>query len=856
MAYAGICGVDNLQPHSDPYFSQRSQQEIAAHTRGAPYNVQEIANVALSGFTTTGESFSISYGGSTTSTVTVGTNYTAAGLKAALEAAEPSGATATVVGSKGTTFGTGANGFQVTWSGNADIPTPTITVVSGDFRAIVGTYDNGGPTTNQGFDNPTPTGNRNPSVTAPAAKTIPIRTPFELTGSATDADAGDQARLVYLWEQNDAGTGTVLSSNTKLTGPLFRIFGTYADVTPAGTQQYDSPGLNLAGTSPTRSFPDAAQVAAGTTNAATGNCPTVTGTATIPPGGTLDCYSEYLPKLARTLSFRLTARDLSGADGGTAFADTTLTVGLAGPFAVTSQPTATPVAGGGTGTVAWNVASTNTATYATNVRIRFSTDGGLTFPTTLVESTPNDGSEDITWPNVATSKGRIRVEAVGNYFYDVNDGDVTITQTAPPATLTVGGTADGATFTAASSDPLDSPATITAESNRVAGSAITATPAGLPTGLSLTRGETADGATTFEVTGTADVDPGTYPVSVVVSDGEGNADDKTVPFTITVDKDDATLTYTGDTAGPTGTVTLRATVADTDATSGSVEGAVAFTDQTTGDALCSATVTDGVAACPIDAPATRTYRVVATLASTRYTGSSEPATVVVTEPDPGDTTPPETTVASGPAQSATILTPSVTYGFTSSEEGSSFACTLNGREVGCADGTITVGDLASGTYDLYAAATDAAGNTDATPVRRRFYVPVDDTRLPIVKGSWKRVTQAGYFRSTYASATRATSTLSYSVKDATSLALVLSNARAFGAVDVYLGSEKLVTINAKGTPRKLRVAAIDTFTSPRSGTLRIVSRSDAEVRIDGLVVRTAAYTPLPAPNRADGLAGS
>ena len=58
----------------------------------------------------------------------------------------------------------------------------------------------------------------------------------------------------YLWEQNNPGgtVGTVLNSNTKTSGPLFRIFGTYANVNAAGTQQYLSPGLNQAGTSPTR----------------------------------------------------------------------------------------------------------------------------------------------------------------------------------------------------------------------------------------------------------------------------------------------------------------------------------------------------------------------------------------------------------------------------------------------------------------------------------------------------------------------------------------------------------------------------------------------------------------------------
>ena len=48
----------------------------------------------------------------------------------------------------------------------------------------------------------TPTGNTWPTVTVPAGYTIPLRTPFALTGSATDAE-GDT--LVYSWEQNDTG---------------------------------------------------------------------------------------------------------------------------------------------------------------------------------------------------------------------------------------------------------------------------------------------------------------------------------------------------------------------------------------------------------------------------------------------------------------------------------------------------------------------------------------------------------------------------------------------------------------------------------------------------------------------------
>ena len=60
------------------------------------------------------------------------------------------------------------------------------------------------------------------------------------------------------------------------------------------------------------------------------------------------------------------------------------------------------------------------------MKISLSMDGGLTFPDVLVESTTNDGNAQVTWPDVATTKARIKVEAVDNYFFDVNDADITI----------------------------------------------------------------------------------------------------------------------------------------------------------------------------------------------------------------------------------------------------------------------------------------------------------------------------------------------------------------------------------------------------------------------------------------------
>ena len=60
------------------------------------------------------------------------------------------------------------------------------------------------------------------------------------------------------------------------------------------------------------------------------------------------------------------------------------------------------------------------------MKLSLSMDGGATFGTVLAASTPNDGSHDVTLPNLDTSQARIKVEAVGNYFFDVNDAAFSI----------------------------------------------------------------------------------------------------------------------------------------------------------------------------------------------------------------------------------------------------------------------------------------------------------------------------------------------------------------------------------------------------------------------------------------------
>ncbi|WP_267405993.1 MULTISPECIES: reprolysin-like metallopeptidase [unclassified Chryseobacterium] len=229
----------------------------------------------------------------------------------------------------------------------------------------------------------TPVSNTAPVVNAGNDYTIPKSTPFKLTGSATDAENN---ALTYSWEQNDigpAGNWNTPSGNAA----IFRSF--------------------LPVTVPYRYFPKLTDV--------------INNTVTI---------GEVLPSYARTMQFRLTVRDNNAGCAGVANDDAAVTVdGASGPFIVTAPGTAVNWAGNSTQTITWNVANTTAAPVnCANVAILLSTDGGLTYPTTILASTPNDGSETITIPNVGTTQARIMVASVGNVFYNINPVNFTITQ--------------------------------------------------------------------------------------------------------------------------------------------------------------------------------------------------------------------------------------------------------------------------------------------------------------------------------------------------------------------------------------------------------------------------------------------
>lgn len=264
-------------------------------------------------------------------------------------------------------------------------------------------------TTNISANNATP-------VVAPLSNyTIPMQTPFALTGSATDAN-GDP--LTYCWEQNDLHGGQTGSNSVayaaKPVGPNFLTFPATA--------------------SPTRLFPKLSTILAGAQ---------FTGPF---PGGDAICNIEYLSNVGRLEKFRLTVRDNcpyipvtgpgTGKIGQTAYQDMTLTIdGTTGPFAVTSPNTNVSWPELSSQTITWSVNGTAGAPInCANVKISMSIDGGTTFPYVLAASTANDGTEVLTIPaGTTTTTARIKIESIGNIFFDIDDANFTIT---PPSSCT------------------------------------------------------------------------------------------------------------------------------------------------------------------------------------------------------------------------------------------------------------------------------------------------------------------------------------------------------------------------------------------------------------------------------------
>ncbi|MFV8333999.1 reprolysin-like metallopeptidase [Flavobacterium sp. GSP14] len=221
--------------------------------------------------------------------------------------------------------------------------------------------------------------NAPPVVSAGPDYTIPKDTPYVLKASVTNSNAEG---YTYSWEGLDTGVQPETSA-TATSGPNFKF--------------------NQPTASPNRYMPKLEKVIA----------------------GELNTRMERLSSVSRVQNFAVTVRDNAVIRGSNVRRDDMiLTVNAnAGPFVITSQnTTGITWAGNSSQTITWDVAGTTANNINTSlVNILLSTDKGLTFTTTLLANTPNDGLQVITIPNTINSLDcRLMVQSVGNLFYAVN----------------------------------------------------------------------------------------------------------------------------------------------------------------------------------------------------------------------------------------------------------------------------------------------------------------------------------------------------------------------------------------------------------------------------------------------------
>ncbi len=315
--------------------------------------------------------------------------------------------------------------------------------------------------------------NNAPTANAGADYVIPKSTPFFVTGSGSDPN-GDP--VTYTWEQMNpvSATVTMPPAATNTSGPMFRSY--------KGTS------------SPVRYLPRLQDVV-----------------------NNVSPTWEVLPSVARTLNFRLTVRDNRTGGGCTAEDNMVVTVnGTAGPFVVTAPNTAVSWPASSAQTVTWNVAGTTASPVScANVDILLSTDGGLTYPITLVSATPNDGSQSVTLPNLASTTARIMVKGSGNIFYDISNVNFSITAASNGFTVNV---TPGSQSVCS---PLNAVYTVAVGVTGSFSGSVSLSASGLPAGATASFSPnpvTAPGNSTMTIT-TAGVTPGTYSFTVTGTSG-------------------------------------------------------------------------------------------------------------------------------------------------------------------------------------------------------------------------------------------------------------------------------------------------------------------------------------------------
>jgi hypothetical protein len=215
---------------------------------------------------------------------------------------------------------------------------------------------------------------------------------------------------------------------------------------------------------------------------------------------------------------------------------------------------------------------------------------------------------------------------------------------------------------------------------------------------------------------------GAHTVSVRATDGSGNTDASPATATWTIS------------APPADTTAPETTITSAPASGTSTSASVAFSANESGSSFQCKLDAAAYATCVSPksysglAVGSHTVSVRATDAAGNTDATPDTATWTVSTPP--DTTAPETTISSSPANG---MATSGAFAFGSSESGSSYECQMDGGTFSACTSPKSYAGMAVGTHTFAVRATDAAGNTDASPDTAAWTItatPPADTTAP------------------------------------------------------------------------------------------------------------------------------
>ena len=170
----------------------------------------------------------------------------------------------------------------------------------------------------------------------------------------------------------------------------------------------------------------------------------------------------------------------------------------------------------------------------------------------------------------------------------------------------------------------------------------------------------------------------------------------------------------------------------------------------------------------------------------------------------------------------------------SSERGSRFECTDNGRAVACEGGRWALTDASSGRHVFTARSIDAAGNASAWSEPVEFFVPRNLTR----RKGWKKLLNRNWFDGDAVTTRKRGARLVVPRTMVGELRLYAAAGPRYGKVRVRVGRRAWHVVDLRGPRAAVKeVVVLDRYSGMRKGRITIENLTGRRVVLDAVVAR-------------------